>query len=169
MSTEHPEAMTDAAVALVEKTVFQVAGLVVATACDVMEHSIDTDCGEAWLDGFLSFRTMTQPTHSNEALLDAVRKGRALLGDDVPRFDRVNAEAGALLTDLCGVLVLAALDTVARRRDLAFGQMMAVDVEEVLEVFSEKVVILSRVVQSTYVQALYDEDGITTVTPEVAL
>ena len=162
--------MTDAALALVDKTVFQVAWLVVATACDVMEHSIDTDYGEAWLDGFLSFRTMTQPTHSNEALLDAVRKGRAALPpNDVPRFDRLNAEAGAVFTDLCGVLVLAALDTVARRRDLASGQMMAVDMEEVLEVFSEKVVILSRVVQSTYVQALYDEDGITTVTPEVVL
>lgn len=169
MSTEHPEAMTDAAVALVEKTVFQVAGLIVATACDVMEHSIDMDCGAAWLDGFGSFRTMTQPTHSNEALLDAVRKGRAMMADDVPRFDQRNAEAGALLTDLCGVLVLASLDSVARKRGLRFGEAMPVDVDEVLEVFSEKVVILSRIVQSTYVQALYDEDGITTVEPEVVL
>ena len=141
---------------------------VLAGAATIIHQTIDAANAKIWGDQFAAFRNMTQPTQTNAEVLEMIA-GRPQSNDE-EELDLLRVtEASTVLGHFLGVLTLAAMDQLAHEQGAGDGQAIDVELHRLMEVLSDKLLILSRIVASTYVRAIFTDDGVTAVTPEVIL
>lgn len=169
MNNENPEMVYLRSRGMVVDTVFSINRDVLVAAAKVVEKTdASPENRREWAERFEEHRALTWPGQTREEVL-RVTEGRDHPDDPGDLLAQRMSELCVLLSHFLGVVTISALDQISKEAKLHTGDLLALDLPTILERMADKVIILSRVVQSSYVRGVISPDGVTLVNPEVDL